>query len=348
MNTADFDYILPQEKIAIHAPEVRGSTKLMVLGADTGEITDSKYAKLDEYLEKGDVIVLNDTRVFNARLFGYLPGGKKFEFILLEKHDTIVDLEVTNTKALYKGKIRVGDTLQLDKDGKDMLRVVDLLENGIAEIDFGQPVVDVVKKYGKTPIPPYLKRPSDENDEARYQTAFAKTTGSVAAPTASLNMTSELLKKLEQKGVIVVYITLHVGLGTFLPIRTENLDEHRMHSEFFSISKETISIIRTQKKLENRIIGLGTTVTRALEYNAEKILDPKTKLDLVGDANIFIYPGYEFKIVDGLLTNFHAPRSTVLMLASAFAGTDNLKSAYLYALEHGYKFLSYGDSMLIV
>jgi S-adenosylmethionine:tRNA ribosyltransferase-isomerase len=348
MKTTDFDYNLPQSKIAIHPPEIRGTTNLLVLDALSGELDDSKYSQLDEFLEKGDVLVLNNTKVFNARLFGYKPSGKKIEFILLEKHDVEEDLEQTTTKAIYKGKIKIGESLNIDREGYVNVKIIEILDNGIAQIEFNKPIREIVNIFGKTPIPPYLNRQSGKNDEERYQTTFAKNTGSVAAPTASLNMTPHLLSKLNDKGVIIAYITLHVGLGTFLPIRTDNLEEHSMHSEFFVIPEETSSIIRSQKRLEKKIIGLGTTATRALEYNADKILDTKQKGDLTGDANIFIYPGYEFKVVDGLLTNFHAPRSTVLMLTSAFAGTDNLKNAYIHALESGYKFLSYGDSMLII
>jgi S-adenosylmethionine:tRNA ribosyltransferase-isomerase len=348
MHTSDYDYDLPQDKIAIHPPEIRGTTKLLVLDSITGELEDSRYSGLDEYLEKGDVLVLNDTKVFNARLFGYKPNGKKIEFVLLEKHDTQDTLGLTTTKAIYKGKIKVGEVLNIDREGEYTVTIKGMLDNGIVELEYNKPVGEVVDRYGKTPIPPYLNRASNTNDQERYQTTFAKATGSVAAPTASLNMTPELLQKLEDKGVIIAYLTLHVGLGTFMPIRTDNLEEHTMHSEFFFISSDTINIIRNQKRLEKRIIGLGTTVTRALEYNAEKILDKKFKEDLIGDANIFIYPGFEFQVIDGLLTNFHAPKSTVLMLTSAFAGTENLKQAYQHALEHDYKFLSYGDSMLII
>jgi S-adenosylmethionine:tRNA ribosyltransferase-isomerase len=348
MNTADYDYDLPHSKIAIHPPDFRGTSRLMVLDSLTGEIRDSQYARLDEYLEKGDVLVLNNTKVFNARLFGFKPSAKKIEFILLEKHDTGDTLESNTSKALYKGKIKPGEVLNIDREGAFTVKIISILENGIAELEFSKPISETVNLYGKTPIPPYLNRQSGKNDEERYQTTFAKNIGSVAAPTASLNMTSELLKRLEEKGVIVVYLTLHVGLGTFLPIRTDDLTEHTMHSEFFIIPESTLEIIRNQKRLEKRIIGLGTTATRALEYNADKILDNKQKGDLTGDANIFMYPGYEFKVVDGLLTNFHAPRSTVLMLTAAFAGTENLKNAYLHALDKDYKFLSYGDSMLII
>lgn len=347
MNIEEYDYDLPQTKIAIHPPEIRGSSKLMILDSLTGEVVNSYYTNLDQYLEKGDVIVLNDTKVFNARLFGFKPNGKKIEFILLEKHSVDFYLQTT-AKALYKGKIKVGETLNIDREGIFTVKILNILDNGIAVLEFSKSIEENIKNYGKTPIPPYLNRQSGINDEIRYQTTFAKNIGSVAAPTASLNMTPELLQKLQEKGVLIVYLTLHVGLGTFLPIRTEDLTEHTMHSEFFHIPLETLDIIRNQKRLEKKIIGIGTTVTRALEYNWEKVLDNKGKEELVGDANIFIYPGYEFKVIDGLLTNFHAPRSTVLMLTSAFAGTDNLKNAYIHALENDYKFLSYGDSILII
>ena len=217
-----------------------------------------------------------------------------------------------------------------------LIVITKILGNGIADVESSVSLSELAQLYGEVPLPPYLHRDASEEDKKRYQTIFAKNMGSAAAPTASLNMTDELLEKLKQKGVIIKYLTLHVGLGTFLPIRSDKIEDHKMHSEWFNIPEDTIAAIKNAE----RVVALGTTVARTLEYYAQT---GKTE----GEDDIFIYPGYEFKIVDALLTNFHAPKSTVLMLASAFAGWDNLKNAYNHAIEEKYNFLSYGDSMLI-
>ena len=255
-----------------------------------------------------------------------------------------------------------------EDDHSERITVQHILGNGIAEVESDTPLAELAEKYGTVPLPPYLHRDATEDDKKRYQTVWAKSMGSAAAPTASLNMTDELLEKLRKKGVIIKYLTLHVGLGTFLPIRTDKIEDHKMHSEWFNIPDDTVKAIndrktslegnpqslrglsdepredgreeRPEKEVSGRIIALGTTVARTLEYYAKT---GKTS----GEDDIFIYPGFEFKLVDALITNFHAPKSTVLMLASAFAGWDHLKSAYDHAIAEKYNFLSYGDSMLI-
>ena len=384
MLVTDFNYDLPDERIAKFPPEVRGTTRLLVLHRDTGEYEDSKYQNLDDFLNPGDVLILNDTRVMQSRLFTTLPDGRKRELVVLEKHGD------EPQRVMYRGKLHDGDVLTLDinpfeghnrqrgdceatearNDGpegasRERIYVERLLGNGIAEVRSDTPLADWAEKYGTVPLPPYLHRDATESDKKRYQTVWAKNMGSAAAPTASLNMTDELLQKLQQKGVIVKYLTLHVGLGTFLPIRTDNVEEHHMHSEWFHIPEDTLEAIRGIKggwpslgdpqlslsedggKCEDRtrhdaprVVALGTTVARTLEYYAKT---GKTE----GEDDIFIYPGFEFQIVDALVTNFHAPKSTVLMLASAFAGWENLHNAYKHAVEAKYNFLSYGDSMFI-
>jgi S-adenosylmethionine:tRNA ribosyltransferase-isomerase len=344
MLISDHTYELPKEKIAIHPPEIRGSSRMLVLDKPSKTIADSYYKNLADFLNPGDVLVLNNTKVLKARLKLTNQIGKPIEIIVLEKHGKE---DFSNRfQGIYKGKISEGDKLT----GIGFTcRVVQILGNGIAQFEATKNILDIVNESGEVPIPPYLQREMEAQDIERYQTTFAEHLGSVAAPTASLNFTDELKLKLEQKGVIIVYLTLHVGLGTFLPIRTDKVDEHEMHSEYFDISPETISIIRSQKQLHHRIIALGTTVARTLEFNAEKLLsDQSYPNGLQGDANIFMYPGYSFQLIDGLLTNFHAPKSTVLMLAGAFAGWDLLMEGYDHALANDYKFLSYGDSMLIV
>ena len=360
MLVSDFIYDLPEERIAKFPPRERGTTRLLVLNRKTGAIKDSYYKDLADFLNSGDVLILNDTRVMQSRIFCVLPDGRKRELVVLEKHGNEPE------RVMYRGKLHDGDTLQvLDTDftnpraassrpvatggrrsssrcrapeslGFSKIRIKHILGNGIAEVESSAPLANLAEQYGTVPLPPYLHRNATEDDKKRYQTVWAKNMGSAAAPTASLNMTKELLKKIEEKGVIIKYLTLHVGLGTFLPIRTDNIEDHQMHSEWYNIPEDTVKAIKSA----NRVVALGTTVARTLEYYAKT---GKTE----GEDDIFIYPGYEFKIVDALLTNFHAPKSTVLMLASAFAGWDHLKNAYDHAIKQKYNFLSYGDSMFI-
>lgn len=340
LRLSDYDYNLPEASIAVYPPEVRGSSKLLRLNRATGVIEHSKYSELDQFLEAGDVLVLNNTKVIPARVIARNSKGKDIEFILLENHG---EESSFNFDALHRGKIREKEMLFA---GKIKIEVSKILGNGVVRLRSTVKQADLAKFVGDVPIPPYLHRPAEAIDKERYQTVFAQNTGSVAAPTASLNFTDALKTKLEAKGVIIKYLTLHVGLGTFLPIRSDDLRDHKMHSEYFVVPAETVAAIQTAKRAGKKITALGTTVTRTLEFNAERILagEPAT---LRGEANIFIYPGYEFKVIDRLVTNFHAPKSTVLMLTAAFTGWKNLKSAYEEALEDNYKFLSYGDSMLV-
>ena len=328
MLVSDYNYDLPEERIAKFPPKERGSTRLLVLKRNNGEIVDSYYRDLDQFLNPGDVLIMNDTKVMQSRLFCKLSDGRKRELVVLEKHGD------GPQRVMYRGKLHDGDELTIDNN---TIKIVKILGNGIAEVESEMPLAELAEKYGTVPLPPYLHRDATEDDKKRYQTVWAKNMGSAAAPTASLNMTDELLERLRQKGVIVRYLTLHVGLGTFLPIRSDNVEEHKMHSEWFNIPDDTLESLQNHK---GRIVSLGTTVARTLEYYGKT---GKTS----GEDDIFIYPGFEFKVVDALITNYHAPKSTVLMLASAFAGWDNLKNAYEHAIDEKYNFLSYGDSMLI-
>lgn len=327
MLVSDYNYDLPEERIAKFPPKERGSTRLLVLDKRTGAIQDSYYRNLDQFLNPGDVLVLNDTRVMQSRLFCTLPDGRQRELVVLEKHGD------EPQRVMYRGKLRDNDTLSIDNH---KIRMNKILGNGIAEVESDTPLAELAEKYGTVPLPPYLHRDATNSDKERYQTIWAEHMGSAAAPTASLNMTDDLLNRLRQKGVIIKYLTLHVGLGTFLPIRSDKVEDHQMHSEWYHIPDDTVQAIQQG----NRIIALGTTVARTLEYYAKT---GQTE----GEDDIFIYPGYKFKIVDALLTNYHAPKSTVLMLAAAFAGWDHLKHAYDHAIAEKYNFLSYGDSMLI-
>lgn len=339
MKVSDFDYILPEERIATYPPEERGSTRLIVLDRAAQSITHSAYASLHEWLRPDDLLVLNNSKVIRARLIAHKPTGARIELMLLEKHEGEQNL------ALYRGRLRVGDRLLAH--GTEL--VVEALPNdGIAYLSCATArLTDLFEAHGSVPIPPYLKRDAEELDRERYQTVFAELPGSVAAPTASLNLTDELLDKVRAKGVDIAHVTLHVGLGTFLPIRSESFEEHIMHREFYNIPEATARKIGAAKASGGRVVAVGTTVTRALEHAAPKLLDGGFSQEVSGEADIFIYPGYTFRIIDALLTNFHAPRSTVLMLTAAFAGTELLRHAYQQALDNNYRFLSYGDSMFI-
>ncbi len=357
MLVSDYNYDLPEERIAKFPPKIRGTTRLLVLNRETGEVKDSHYRDLDEFLNPGDVLILNDTRVMRSRLFCELPDGRERELVVLEKHGD------EPQRVMYRGKLHDGDELHIiDKIHSEKIFIKRILGNGIAEVESSVPLAELTEKYGTVPLPPYLHRDATEADKKRYQTVWAKNMGSAAAPTASLNMTDELLEKLRKKGVIIKYITLHVGLGTFLPIRSDNVEDHHMHSEWFNIPDDTLSEIKRvmdgwpslgdpqlslsedggkcEVRTRPRIIALGTTVARTLEYYAKT---GKTS----GEDDIFIYPGFKFQLVDALVTNFHAPKSTVLMLTAAFAGWDHLYNAYNHAVAEKYNFLSYGDSMFI-
>ncbi len=340
MKLTDYNYILPKAKIAQHPPRVRGNAKLLVLDRASGKIQDKKYKDVVDYLEAGDVLVLNDTKVIKARLMALGSEGKWHELLLLEKHG---DEDIHHHKVLYKGKLVAGQDLSIDKLN---IRVEGIYGDGTALISSSTDLSQLAQAVGTVPLPPYMKREATPEDTKRYQTQFAKFSGSVAAPTASLNMTKKLLQHLQIKGIKVHYLTLHVGLGTFLPIREDDISKHNMHSEWFNIPKNTVEAIQKAKANHKKVVALGTTVARTLEYSAAHI--DSSSDDLSGEADIFIYPGYEFKIVDSLITNFHAPKSTVLMLTAAFAGWPLLKNAYEHALHGSYRFLSYGDSMLII
>lgn len=329
MLVSDFNYELPEARIAKFPPSERGATRLLVLNRQTGAIKDTYYRDLTEFLNPGDLLILNDTRVMQSRLFCTLPDGRKRELVVLEKHGD------EPARVMYRGKLHVGDILM---PGNIVIK--NLLGNGIAEVESEIPLADLAEQYGSVPLPPYLHRDATKDDKARYQTVWAKHMGSAAAPTASLNMTAELLDRLKARGVTIRSLTLHVGLGTFLPIRTDHIEDHKMHSEWYHIPKDTLDEIQRVKSAGKRVIALGTTVARTLEYYA------RTN-QAEGEDDIFIYPGFEFQLVDALITNFHAPKSTVLMLASAFAGWNHLKIAYEHAIKEQYQFLSYGDSMLI-
>ena len=343
MKLSDFMYDLPAEAIAQHPPAVRGSSRLLVLDRHTGETVDSWYKNLPDYLQPGDVLVRNTTKVIQARLLAKTAAGAERELLLLERHADGYD--PNRLRVMYRRRLREGQVLKV---GDAEICVEQLHGDGTATVTSGKNLLDLAETHGSVPLPPYMRREATAADRERYQTVFAEEAGSVAAPTASLNMTDEILRCLRDKGVVIADLTLHVGLGTFMPIRTDDIREHHMHSEFFMIPTETIQAIRHAKQGGQRVVAVGTTVTRTLEYAANQLSAADMPDTLRGEADIFIYPGYTFKIVDAMLTNFHAPKSTVLMMAAAFAGWEHLLPAYQYAIGHGYHLLSYGDSMLIM
>lgn len=364
MKLENYTYDLPENLIASHPPEIRGESRLLAVNKKTGEFSNSLYKNIADFFEKGDVLVLNDTKVIKARIFAQKESGAERELVVLERHS--FDSDWHSHKVMYRGKLKAGDILTV-KNSNEKITIKEILGDGLAIAESQTDLRNICENHGTVPLPPYMKRNATPLDIERYQTVFADEKGSVAAPTASLNMTEEILERLRQKGVKICYLTLHVGLGTFLPIRVDDLEKHKMHQEYFEIPTKTIQQIHHAKNNGGRIFALGTTVARTLEYahNAifEKSLNgnsgsnnennPESQIskdeggNLRGEADIFIYPRYNFKTIDGLITNFHAPKSTVLMLASAFAGWEVLSKAYDFAIENEYRFLSYGDSMVI-
>lgn len=341
MKISEFNYNLNKKFIAQFPPKIRGASKLLVLNKIEQTIYCSKYFRLPSFLNPGDCVVLNDTKVIPARLFAHdLSGKKRVEILLLK----IFDARKNIWEVLIGGakKIRNEKALYLLDETK--INLVQNLYKKPILIQFPKNFKQILTKLGKTPLPPYIKRTPTEEDEKRYQTIVARKEGAVAAPTASLNFTENLIKKLKEKEIKIVYITLHTGFGTFAPVRERKIESHKMHSEWISIESECAKIINETKEAGGKIIAVGTTVARTLETVADENGFVKP---FEGESDIFIYPGYNFKCVDALLTNFHAPKTTVLMLAAAFAGKDFLFKAYENAKENSFKFLSYGDSMLI-
>lgn len=336
-------YVLPSERIAAQPPKLRGTTKLLVVDRASQTLSDKRYADVAEYIRPNDLVIINDTKVIKARLQATTPTGGKRELLLTEKHAG--PALGNKARVIYRGSLKAGDTLRV---GDEAIEVVEVYGGGQALIRATAPVLILAERYGSVPLPPYLHRDATPSDTERYQTVFARAQGSVAAPTASLNLTPSILATIEEAGATVAKLTLHVGRGTFLPIRTSKIEDHIMHQEYYSIPVPTVEKIRQAKAAGGRVIAIGTTVCRALEHAASDLLMANTPERIRSEADIFIHPGYDFQTVDVLLTNFHAPESTVLQLAAAFTGTELLKAAYDHALAHDYAFLSYGDSMLIL
>jgi len=340
MKKEDFYFDLPEELIAQHPLEDRQGSRLMILDKYTGNIEHKYFRDITNYFSEGDCLVLNDTRVIPARIFGSRKDTKgEVEFLLLKRLDD--DKWETLVKPGKKAKI--GNIITFG-DGLLEAEILSISEGGTRVIKFRYNGIfeEILDKLGEMPLPPYIKEKLE--DRERYQTVYSKNEGSAAAPTAGLHFTHELLEKIEKRGVSIAYITLHVGLGTFRPVKTENLKEHQMHSEYFEVSDETARIINNTKDKGGRVFGVGTTSVRTLESCAN---DYGKVVPTNGWTEIFIYPGYKFKIIDNLITNFHLPESTLIMLVSALADRENVLNAYKVAVEEKYRFFSFGDAMLI-
>ena len=334
MEVSEFDYYLPEELIAQKPVEPRDSSRLMVVHRDTGKIEHRIFRDIVDYIDKGDLLVLNTTKVIPARLLGRKETGAKIEIFLLGK------VKKGIWKCLVKpgSKVKIGTKILI---GDLTATCLERLPDGTRIMEFDPKDDSVIFSHGKTPLPPYIKR---EIPFERYQTVYAKEEGSVAAPTAGLHFTERLLQKLRDKGVRIAEVILHVGLGTFRPVKTQKVEEHRMEEEYYKVPEATVKAIEETLRNGKRIIAVGTTVVRTLETIARL---PKRK-DYEGKTDLFIYPPFEFKLVSALVTNFHLPKSTLLMLVSAFAGKDLILKAYKIAVEKKYRFFSFGDACLIL
>ena len=340
MKTDDFDYHLPEELIAQTPVEPRDHSRLMVLDRASGNFEHRRFYDLPDYLRPGDVLVFNDSRVIPARLYATRASGGSAELLLLRR------LEPGRWHALVKPgrRMRQGDTFEASRDGRRITgEVVEVHEDGSRTVELsGEEHLDAL---GAVPLPPYIHEPLA--DPERYQTVYARTRGSVAAPTAGLHFTPQLLDKLRSQGVETVFVTLHVGLGTFRPVTVDDAESHKMHPEYWELSHDAAEAIGKAKAEGRRVISIGTTAVRLMEQAAAVSVDRKVSPGS-GWADIFIYPGYRFQLVDALVTNFHLPKSTLLMLTSALTGRDRLLSAYQEAASQGYRFYSFGDAMLIL
>ncbi len=339
MKLSDFNYDLPEELIAQHPYDKRDEARLMVLDRKKQTIENKVFKDVIDYLNPGDCLVINDTKVIPARLYGEKSTGAKVEFLLLKQiENDIWEVMVRPGRKLLPGAIVTFG------DGILQAEVLEMLEGGNRKVKFKYNGIfnEILDKIGLMPLPPYIKESLKEKD--KYQTVYARDLGSSAAPTAGLHFTEELLDKIRKKGVVIANVTLHVGIGTFRPVKVENIEEHKMHSEHFYIKQEDVEKINTAKRNGKRVIAVGTTSCRVLESIADESGYVKK---IEEDTSIFIYPGYKFKCIDALITNFHLPESTLLMLVSALAGRDYIMKAYNKAVEDKYKFFSFGDAMII-
>lgn len=349
MNINSFDYELPKELIAQRPLENRDSCRLMVLNRKEKSIEQCKFYDILDYLNEGDCLVMNDSKVIPARIFGTKEKtGAKVEFLLIKR----IEGDVWETMVRPGKRLKAGDVVSFTDDGSFKAVIEGYGEDGTryARFMYDGIFLERLEEIGRMPLPPYIERPSDDEDKDMYQTVYCCNEGSVAAPTAGLHFTEELLEKAKEKGVKLAYVTLHVGIGTFRPVKVENIEEHHMHFEEYWVSEETSSIVNETIASGGRVISVGTTSSRTLESAA--VFDEASQRYVLkpgqGSTDIFIYPGYEFKLVDGLITNFHLPKSTLLMLISALYDREEILKAYDLAVKEKYRFFSYGDAMLII
>ncbi|MEH0673771.1 tRNA preQ1(34) S-adenosylmethionine ribosyltransferase-isomerase QueA [Vibrio scophthalmi] len=345
MQVSDFHFDLPDELIARYPQPERTASRLLQLDGNSGELVDGTFTDVLDKIQPGDLVVFNNTRVIPARLFGRKASGGKLE-VLVERvlDETRILAHVRCSKSPKPGStIFVGDN-----DEFSALMVA--RHDALFELDFQSDlnVLSILEQIGHMPLPPYIDRPDEDSDKERYQTVYNQKPGAVAAPTAGLHFDQPLLDKIAQKGAEFAYVTLHVGAGTFQPVKVENINDHHMHAEYVEVPQEVVEAIQATRARGGRVIAVGTTSVRSLESAAQDALKKGTPLaPFFGDTEIFIYPGYEYQLVDALITNFHLPESTLIMLVSAFAGYDNTMNAYRHAVEKQYRFFSYGDAMFI-
>ncbi len=334
MKASDFDYYLPEEQIAYHPQDQRQNSRLLLLNKNSGETSHKYFYELPNFLKSGDLLVLNNTKVIPARLYGKRESGKEIEILLVNKlNEKVWECLVKNPKNNDELKFDHGLRGTLSKN-----------ESNVWFIEFEKNVDDYIEKYGKMPLPPYINREARESDKISYQTVYADKKGAIAAPTAGLHFTQELLDEIKSSGVEIEYVTLHVGIGTFKPVKVENIEDHEMHAEYREVPITTATAINRAKAEGRRVIAVGTTVVRTLESS---VSEDGEVMPQTGQTDLFIVPGFEFKVVDALITNFHLPRSTLLMLVSAFSKYEYIFNAYDEARAMGYRFLSYGDAMFI-
>jgi S-adenosylmethionine:tRNA ribosyltransferase-isomerase len=338
MRTLDFDFYLPDALIAQHPTTTRSASRLLHLDGNSGLLQDKAFSDFVNLLSKDDLIVFNDTRVIKARLFGQKSTGGAIELMverILNEHEALAQIRASRSPKVG-AILKLAQAIEVEVLGRndDLFHVKFLSDT---------PILELLEQYGKLPLPPYITHQADEEDESRYQTVFAKHAGAVAAPTAGLHFDENILSLIKDKGINIAYVTLHVGAGTFQPVKVDNIADHKMHSELYHISQQTVDMVKKTHDKGGKVLAVGTTALRALESAAQQG-ELKSGNN---ETNIFITPGHQFKVVDRLLTNFHLPKSTLLMLVSAFAGYAHIKNAYQHAVDQQYRFFSYGDAMLL-
>ncbi len=338
MRTTEFDFYLPSELIAQFPTKERSASRLLRLNGNNGLISNEQFIDICQFIDAGDLIIFNNTKVIKARLTGQKQSGGAIEALIeriIDEHHVLAHVRASRSPK-PGSRLIFANAFEAEVEARED----DLF---LLRIDSTKPILELLDEYGTLPLPPYITHAAGEFDDERYQTVFAKDPGAVAAPTAGLHFDDSVINKLKAKGVKIAYVTLHVGAGTFQPVRVDNINEHKMHSEIYSVPTETLALIEATQFSGKKVTAIGTTALRALESAARsgKLLAGN------GETDIFITPGYKFKVVDRLLTNFHLPKSTLLMLVSAFAGLENIKKAYQHAIDQKYRFFSYGDAMLI-